>query len=70
MTAQNAAHYHAIASRITLPGRAFIDGAFVAASDGAVMETWSLSRDKGTEAMAQYLQTQTTWITIRRPGTD
>lgn len=39
MTVQNAAHYHAIAGRIAHPGRAFIDGAFVAASSGAVMET-------------------------------
>lgn len=39
MTVQNAAHYHAIAGQIAHPGRAFIDGAFVAASSGAVMET-------------------------------
>jgi aldehyde dehydrogenase (NAD+)/gamma-glutamyl-gamma-aminobutyraldehyde dehydrogenase len=39
MTVQTAAHYHVIAGRITLSGCAFIDGAFAAASDGAVMET-------------------------------
>lgn len=39
MTVQNVAHYHAVASRIVHPGRAFIDGAFVAASSGAAMET-------------------------------
>jgi acyl-CoA reductase-like NAD-dependent aldehyde dehydrogenase len=34
---------------------------------GGFRQSGSLARDKGTEAMAQYLQTKTTWITVRPP---
>lgn len=37
---------------------------------GGYRQSGSLLRDKGTEAMAQYLQTKTTWIAIRQPIAD
>lgn len=35
---------------------------------GGYRQSGSLARDKGTEAMAQYLQTKTSWISLRSPA--
>ena len=35
---------------------------------GAYKQSGSLSRDSGTEAINQYLQTKTIWMTFNRPS--
>jgi aldehyde dehydrogenase (NAD+)/gamma-glutamyl-gamma-aminobutyraldehyde dehydrogenase len=35
---------------------------------GGFRKSGSLSRDKGVEAMAQYQQIKTIWMTLSRPG--